>query len=142
MADRLTFHLPVDGETSEGIMHVLVPRGTGLVYQHQYGGYRCLHAEVEGFLVPVWADPQARSALDELFLIELRKDGMSFIRGSQRDDLVRRVDEACQGVWYRGEGDREAPLKVDLTRADELDEAWVPVLTPDGPGYLVWINSD
>ncbi|BBC29284.1 hypothetical protein SGFS_005780 [Streptomyces graminofaciens] len=24
----------------------------------------------------------------------------------------------------------------------EVDEAWVPVVTPDGPGVLVWENSD
>jgi hypothetical protein len=35
-----------------------------------------------------------------------------------------------------------APLRIDEERADELDEAWVPVLTPDGPAYLAWVNSD
>ena len=30
------------------------------------------------------------------------------------------------------------PLQIDDGRADELDEAWVPVLTPDGRGYLAW----
>jgi hypothetical protein len=34
------------------------------------------------------------------------------------------------------------PLQIDEGRGDELDEAWIPVLTPDGPGYLAWINSD
>ncbi|MFD4942778.1 DUF6210 family protein [Streptomyces sp. NPDC058239] len=28
------------------------------------------------------------------------------------------------------------------SRLDETDEAWVPVLTPDGrPGVLLWCNS-
>ncbi|MFC9973432.1 DUF6210 family protein [Spirillospora sp. NPDC127200] len=34
------------------------------------------------------------------------------------------------------------PLRLDESRAAETDEAWVPVLTPDGPGTLVWPNSD
>ncbi|MGW3119964.1 DUF6210 family protein [Streptomyces sp. NPDC001107] len=35
-----------------------------------------------------------------------------------------------------------APLVLDESRLAEADEAWVPVLTPDGPGVLVWENSD
>lgn len=33
-------------------------------------------------------------------------------------------------------------LQVDETAIDELDEAWIPVLTVDGPGVLIWSNSD
>jgi hypothetical protein len=29
---------------------------------------------------------------------------------------------------------------LDRRRLNELDEAWIPVLTPDGPGYLAWVN--
>ncbi|MFD9903267.1 DUF6210 family protein [Streptomyces sp. NPDC059063] len=31
---------------------------------------------------------------------------------------------------------------MDETRVGEADEAWVPVVTPDGPGVPVWFNSD
>ncbi|MGW2742114.1 DUF6210 family protein [Streptomyces sp. NPDC001450] len=34
------------------------------------------------------------------------------------------------------------PLALDETRLAEVDEAWVPVVTPDGPGVLVRENSD
>jgi hypothetical protein len=33
-------------------------------------------------------------------------------------------------------------LKLDESRIAEADEAWVPVLTPDGSGVLMWFNSD
>ncbi|WP_425427549.1 DUF6210 family protein [Actinomadura meyerae] len=33
-------------------------------------------------------------------------------------------------------------LELDEERLRELDEAWVPVITADGPGILVWQNSD
>ncbi|MFI8456658.1 DUF6210 family protein [Kitasatospora sp. NPDC085464] len=33
-------------------------------------------------------------------------------------------------------------LQLDESRIGEADEAWVPVITPDGPGVLVWLNSD
>jgi hypothetical protein len=36
----------------------------------------------------------------------------------------------------------QKPLLLDESRLGELDEAWVPVLTPDGSGLLVWNNSD
>ncbi|MFJ9706886.1 DUF6210 family protein [Streptomyces sp. NPDC101234] len=35
-----------------------------------------------------------------------------------------------------------ARLALDETRLADVDEAWVPVVTPDGPGVLVWENSD
>ncbi|MGS2617385.1 DUF6210 family protein [Micromonospora sp. LZ34] len=34
------------------------------------------------------------------------------------------------------------PLRLDESRMREVDEAWVPVITPDGSGVLVWFNSD
>ncbi|MFV2176746.1 DUF6210 family protein [Actinomadura sp. LOL_016] len=37
---------------------------------------------------------------------------------------------------------RPAQLQVDESRLAEVDEAWVPVVTPDGQGVLVWLNSD
>ena len=31
---------------------------------------------------------------------------------------------------------------LDESRILEADEAWIPVITPHGPGVLVWPNSD
>jgi Family of unknown function (DUF6210) len=135
----LTFTLPMDGDEPEDLMQVVVMADSDLIYRQQYGGYACRHAEAEGFLVPAWAHPEARKALDDLFLVELGKGG---VPENRRNEVVERVGVALQRVWYRGTGDRAAVLRIDLSRADELDEAWIPVLTPDGPGYLAWINSD
>jgi hypothetical protein len=33
-------------------------------------------------------------------------------------------------------------IELDESRFYEIDEAWVPVATPDGPGILTWENSD
>ncbi|MFE4329723.1 DUF6210 family protein [Streptomyces sp. NPDC056831] len=33
-------------------------------------------------------------------------------------------------------------LRWDESLLDEMDEAWVPVLTPDGPGVLLRCDSD
>jgi hypothetical protein len=135
----LRFMLPTDGESPGQNMLVLVPRETGLVFEHQYGGFACRHAEMEGFLVPAWAHPEAREALDQLFLADLGGNG---VRDEDRSVSVRRVSAALRRIWYRGTGDRMAPLEFDDERTDEMDEAWVPVLTPDGPAFLAWTNSD
>ncbi|MEV5707323.1 DUF6210 family protein [Actinoallomurus sp. NPDC052274] len=37
---------------------------------------------------------------------------------------------------------RTSVSEADDVRISEADEAWVPVRTPDGPGILVWCNSD
>jgi hypothetical protein len=39
-------------------------------------------------------------------------------------------------------GPSEVPLILDESRLDEIDEAWVPVTSPDGPSVLIWENSD
>jgi hypothetical protein len=137
--DALRFTLPMGGGSTEQTMLVLVPRKTGLVYGHQYGGLKCRYAETEGFLVPAWVNPEARAGLDRLFLADLGGNG---VRDEDRPEAVERVRDAIQQIWYRGTGDRMAPLQVDDARSAELDEAWVPVLTPDGPAYLAWSNSD
>ncbi|MEV5568540.1 DUF6210 family protein [Spirillospora sp. NPDC052269] len=47
-------------------------------------------------------------------------------------------------TYWACDGQSEEPylLKVDADRIREADEAWIPVLTPDGPGTLLWYNSD
>jgi hypothetical protein len=135
----LRFTLPTDGGVPEQNMLVLVPSETGLVYEHQYGGLSPRHAEVEGFLVPAWAHPKARDALDQLFSVDLGGNG---VRDDDRSEVVSRVGDAVARILYCGTDDRMAPLRIDEERVDEMDEAWVPVLTPDGPAYLTWTNSD
>ncbi|MFJ9461250.1 DUF6210 family protein [Kitasatospora sp. NPDC101447] len=44
---------------------------------------------------------------------------------------------ACDGTTVKPHR-----LQLDESRIREADEAWVPVITPDGPGVLVWLNSD
>ncbi len=42
----------------------------------------------------------------------------------------------------RSQDDRQEPLQIDDSRLYELCEAWVPVLTANGPGVLLWENCD
>jgi hypothetical protein len=137
--DGLRFTLPAAGDPPEQNMLVLVPCETGLLYEHRYGGSSCRQVEIEGFLVPAWAHPDATKAFDQLFLVDLGGNG---VRDDDRSEAVMAIGEAIKWIWYRGTGDRIAPLQIDEERADEIDESWVPVLTPDGPGYLTWVSSN
>ncbi|MFD3458071.1 DUF6210 family protein, partial [Streptomyces sp. NPDC058691] len=61
------------------------------------------------------------------------------------DDELDKLREIIEAIRYwASDGATEEPhaLRLDESRIREADEAWVRVITPDGPGVLVWFNSD
>ncbi|MER7672377.1 DUF6210 family protein [Kitasatospora sp. NPDC096128] len=139
---RYVFLDPDGSGTGRGWMFVIVAAPTGVVYQNQGGGLGCVQYEQEGYLIPILG----RDLDDELQSIFVRTLKM---QGSRRLDwppeLLDRL-RAAVGFHLYGSTNRDeafpAPLALDESRLSEADEAWVPVLTPDGPGVLVWENSD
>lgn len=141
--------LDPDGTQHDWIC-VVVRAGTGVVYQQQYGGTATHLSGVEGYLVPLtgWDPVTDRDGLRELrdiFEGRLRGFGLA---GPPGPELLDRLRSAVGVVHYWSSGwtsdwcpDR-IPLQIDEDRLDELDEAWIPVRTPDGPGVLLWDNSD
>lgn len=133
--------LDPDG-TAGAWLYVIVQAETGVFYQQQYGGTACRQGQAEGYLVPV-AGAGALGALRELFERDFRGTGTWNYcwPDGERDEVARIV----AGVRYwTSDGRTEEPhaLRLDESRMHEVDEAWVPVHTPDGPGVLVWPNSD
>ncbi|MYX33047.1 MULTISPECIES: DUF6210 family protein [unclassified Streptomyces] len=69
---------------------------------------------------------------------------------ARRDRHTLRHPDPPGGVRLAGarpehpDGTSEQPhaLRVDESRIRDADEAWIPVITPDGPAVLVWFNSD
>ncbi|RFS83219.1 hypothetical protein D0T12_24020 [Actinomadura spongiicola] len=106
---------------------------------------------MEGHLVPVGGVDQVsgrdgRAELREIFERAMRGSGRT--GAGLTADLLDRVRSAVGVLHYwtsgrtrEGTPDR-VPPRIDESRVDELDEAWIPVRTPDGPGVLVWDNSD
>ncbi|MEU0031956.1 DUF6210 family protein [Streptomyces sp. NPDC006335] len=81
--------------------------------------------------------------LKEIFADELKGSGS---RGPPwPPELLDRMRSAVT-LHVHGSANRDdlwpAPPVLDASRPAEADEAWVPVLTPDGPGVLTWENSD
>ena len=147
MSARRVF-LDPDG-TADPYLGVIVAASTGVVYVQQCGGHTTLDRELEGYYVPL-----GRLRFDAeqgyLDLGDLRQafhDGRGCLGhhppGGPRLELLRATLGAV--VYWRTSGDgtdSREPLLLDEARLGEALEAWVPVLTPDGPGMLTWSNCD
>ncbi|MGW4649732.1 DUF6210 family protein [Kitasatospora sp. NPDC004289] len=137
-------HVPLDPDGTAGRdwLCLVVEADTRVVYHQQYGGTTNRQGQVEGFLVPLAGAPQL-AALRALFERDLRGAGAADHRWTAEQRL--RLGAAVSALRYwtsDGAVDHPHPLRLDDSRAAETDEAWVPVLTPDGPAVLLWSNSD
>ncbi|MDG5801817.1 DUF6210 family protein [Streptomyces ossamyceticus] len=136
--------LDPDGSgTGQGWVCVIVAAATGVVYRVQGGGFGCVPYEQEGYLIPLFG----RDLDDELravFVDELHGQGSRDLDWPER--LLDRLRAAVAEFHLYGSANRDdlypAPLALDESRLPEVDEAWVPVVTPDGPAILTWENSD
>ncbi|MFD4657141.1 DUF6210 family protein [Kitasatospora sp. NPDC058444] len=139
---RYIFLDPYSSGSGQGWMFVIVAAPTGVIYQNQGGGYGCVQYQQEGYLIPLLG-PDLDDELKEIFVGELKGHGSR--RLDWPADLLDRL-RAAVGFHVHGSANRDdplpTPLVLDESRLSEVDEAWVPVLTPDGPGVLVWENSD
>jgi hypothetical protein len=120
---------------------VIVEASTGIKYENQTGGFQCLPRRVEGYYMPVYVE-EGLSALRHAFEVSL--GGSGTYRGLPTDVLAEIRVAVSQLVMMSSirPGHPEMRMELDESRIDEIDEAWVPVATPDGPGILTWENSD
>jgi hypothetical protein len=143
MTARQYVFLDPDGMAGgTGWLYVVVRAQTRVVYQQQYGGTACRQGQVEGFLVPV-SGPDSLAQLRDLFEGHFR--GAGTWNYQWRIEEVDRLRKAVAAICYwacNGETEVPHPLELDEQQLGEADEAWIPVLTPDGAGILVWSNSD
>lgn len=142
--------LDPDG-TSLGWLGVVVAAPTGVLYVNQCAGVACELRQQEGYFVPLGGPMlTAEGHLGTAVLTSAFHDGNAcdFRLVGERIPLDRlaELEAAVSGVSYwttRANGpDERISLRLDRARIAEIAEAWVPVLTPDGPGILVWDNCD
>jgi hypothetical protein len=122
-------------------MAVLVRAVTGVTYTHQTGGTACIPRQIEGYYVPVF-NQDAYDTLRSIF--EERLGGAGTRDQHWTGQLLGRVSDAVALIRmdpFDG-GPGELALSLNKSRLTEIDEAWVPVDSPDGPAVLIWENSD
>jgi hypothetical protein len=151
--ERYVFIDP-DGTADPGLV-VLVLAPTGVFYETQAGGHYTMNRKAEGFLVPI-GPSAASSALRDFFaktfanwpppIKEIAPWGPP--RGENRwsEPTLARLEElvAAQRIWHKDPAGHYIPeeLRLDRARIGDATEAWIPVTTYFGPGFLTWQNSD
>jgi hypothetical protein len=133
-----------DGTQSDAA-YVLVLHPTGVRYAIQCAGYLTEEREAEGFLIPLGGIDVARPLMEWFWkafrcnsYIPAAEWGIAKI--AQLRELVAQV--VC---WYSEEDGSDEDrlfLALDEERLMECTEAWVPVKTPYGAGFLLFPNCD
>jgi hypothetical protein len=149
--DNLTrVFLDPDGSGGD-IFGVIVQRATGVAYGAQCEGVRTDERYMEGFLVPVSGlvfNPEEGRINIDMLRSAFHVDGVCLHGTGDFDpsDHIGALRYAVSRIpfWHvdaKGETQR-VQLELDTSLVGEAVEAWVPVLTPQGPGVLVWPNCD
>jgi hypothetical protein len=136
--DKRTVVIDADG-TLGSFLGVIVRSETGIIYEVQCNCTATDQRGVEGFYVPVGGAKYDADA-GSVQASELRS---AFHSG--RKLSFGRLRDIVEDIPYwasRTNQESRSHLQLDETRSAEAVEAWVPVVTPDGPGILVWKNCD
>lgn len=131
---------------------IIVEHPTGVIYGQQCGGTATDQRYVEGYYVPLGGArfAVANGPLDKLDLTAPFHNGArcTFGWGGQLlpEDRLHRLIACVEEIPYWHHTNlhdyvRER-VRIDLERVAEICEAWVPVVTPEGKGILVWDNCD
>ncbi|MCC2671671.1 MAG: hypothetical protein K0Q72_4142, partial [Armatimonadetes bacterium] len=134
--------------TLEPYLAVIVAQDGAVVYSQQCAGLACLEREVAGCYVPLggfrYQASEGRFDAAELRAAFHRGTSCCGDRPPHGEQLERlRTAIAAIAYWQSdGAGEIRTHLTLDEDRLSEIVEAWVPVLTPDGPGILTWPNCD
>ncbi|RYD37716.1 MAG: hypothetical protein EOP86_02800 [Verrucomicrobiaceae bacterium] len=142
MKHPITVAIDADGNCDDYLI-LIVTAETGVTYVHQCGGFACLQNSAEGFLVQVGTSDD-RERLYDWFQSEFEGSCMNSSvwtpdRTAMLESLISHI--ACGHVNSDGVDFRHM-LQLDRERMQECVEAWIPVLSPYGPGLVVLNNSD
>jgi hypothetical protein len=131
---------------------VAIKAPTEILYETQCAGTGCDHRLVEGFLVPIsgfWLKHDEGEITVDPFT-DIFHEGNACVwswTGSRLpQDRLERLQNLVENVPYwqcsGPGGDQRLSLKLDQTHLFEVAEGWIPVVTPDGPGVLLFKNCD
>lgn len=141
-------------ETLPYLLGVIIAHPTGVCYEHQCAGTETALRSLEGYFLPLGGlrfEPEEGVFVPKE-LTEVFHRGKACLWGGQPwrlapglpllpADRLERLRSVVEAIPYWS-GNQRGHLQVDEARLGELLEAWVPVLTADGPGVLAWANCD
>ncbi len=132
-----------DGKQEPGLV-VIVEHGTGVRYAQQCGGMSTEIRAIEGFLVPVGGPSAAKKVYQWFWKRFAGHCSAGEVEWTEELTAELAALIATIPCWLtRSNGkDERHKLELDAARMDECVEAWIPVLTPYGPGILTLDNSD
>ena len=141
--EKQTIFLDPAGMDDLGL-NLIIEAPTRIVYTHQTAGPICLEQSVEGYLIPLGArhmEAEICRFFQQSFSRDAYPKAIDWTPAliAELDQLVSKVN-----YWYTpdtGE-DIEGFLKLDEDRIDQCVEAWIPVCSAYGAGYLATTNSD
>ncbi len=127
-------------QTETDGLFVIVVSPSGVVYTNQCGGTGCDQMEAEGFLVPVGRADHLDN-IQQWFRSRFGESCWCDGRLAASVDLVEELARVVAEIpcWFMG---GPVTLSLDRERLIEGCEAWVPVRSGFGPGWLTWTNSD
>lgn len=131
---------------------IIVEHPTGVVYGHQCAGTATDQRYVEGYYVPLGGprfdvDNGPLGSLD--FTAPFHRGtrcthgwGTHLLPQDRLSMLTSYVEEIP--YWRHTNRDNyiRDRVRIDVDRVAQICEAWVPVITPEGKGILVWANCD
>jgi hypothetical protein len=137
-----------DGSRPTGLL-VIVSAPTGVIYRTRCGGLTNEQRQNEGFLVPCPSQDfdltgNVESALVEFFSERFRNQGDTGDTWPQPyvEELAALIQRVVYWLTPAGGADSRMRLALHRSRLSECTEAWIPVITPEGPGILTFDNSD
>lgn len=131
-----------DGTQDIGLC-LIVEKDTGVFYGNQSAGNACVELYSEGYLVPLGMK-DVEKELNKFFAKETTGWTPVCWKEKQVEQLSLIISKIpCWNThYYQDEDDQRQFLKLDKTRIEECEEAWIPVLSPLGKAILIFENSD
>lgn len=142
--------IDADG-TQSSWLYLIAEKSTQVFYTSQCAGLENQIRSTEGYLIPlIGLTFDAYALLDEYShqLRQIFHQGQSCRSASklntqQLDRLQSYIENIT--IWFTNnepEDDQRQHLCLDMSRLEEITEAWVPVISPYGKAILIWKNCD
>lgn len=142
--------IDADG-TQSSWLYLIVEKSTQVFYTSQCAGLENQIRSTEGYLIPLIGLTFDTDVLLDEYSHKLRQifhQGQSCrsatkLNTQQLDRLQSSIENIT--IWFTNnepEDDQRQHLCLDMSRLEEITEAWVPVISPYGKAILIWKNCD